>query len=154
MYIKVQLYLPTASEGWGKVMFSVWQAGGDSPARSRRGRGIPQPGQGRGYLGYPQARSGWGLSLLGGTQVPPQARSGLGVPRVPPSRARSGQGVGGTPQGQVRTGGTPPPPPGQDSTMEYLTSGSRYASCVHAGGLSCLVKAKAKTFFDRCRYSV
>ena len=47
--------LPTASKGWGKVMFSVCshRGGGGTPARSRRG----------GYLSqgtYPLDRSGWG----------------------------------------------------------------------------------------------
>ena len=52
-------------------------------------------------------------------------------------------GRDGAPSGQVRMVGYPPPPPvagvpprtGQH--MEYFTSGGRYASCVHAGGLSC-----------------
>ena len=53
--------LPTASEGWGKVMFSVcphlWGGGGGgTPARSIQGVPQPRPGWG----GYPPARSGWG----------------------------------------------------------------------------------------------
>ena len=37
--------------------------------------------------------------------------------------------------------GTPPPPPPQlrDRESEYLLRGRRYASCVHVGGLSCLL---------------
>ena len=37
------------------------------------------------------------------------------------------------------TGVTPPPPPKKtEKQSEYLLHGGRYASCVHAGGLSCL----------------
>ena len=67
--------LPTASEGWGKVMFSVCShlMGGGYPPR--------------------------------GEEVPPPPSQGRYPPRI-------GQG------------------------MEYLIRCSRYASCVHAGGLS------------------
>ena len=63
---------------------------------------------------YPLARSG--------PRGVPQLRR---VPRYPPIQVRSR----GTPS---RGGGGYP---GQH--MEYLISGSRYVSCVHAGGLSC-----------------
>ena len=79
-----------------------------------RGGYLPGPSQGGypgGGWGYPK----WGVNLAGGTKR-----------------------AGGYP-GQV------PPQPGQDGGIpsyfqhrEYLLHGRRYASCVHAGGLSCL----------------
>ena len=71
--------------------------------------------------GYP----GGGGTLVGGTLA--GGYPGRGVPwqgypgQVPPNRVRMG---GGTQLGQHR---------------EYLLHGGRYASCVHAGGLSCFV---------------
>ena len=101
---------------------------GVTPARS--GQGVPQPGGT--CPGYPP-----GQVRTGGThpRYPPgQVRTGVtpdwGV-ATPLPLARSGQGV---PQLGGPTWGKPPPPP---QHMEYLISGGRYASCVHAGGLSC-----------------
>ena len=103
---------------------------------------ITQNSMGQTPRGYP-ARSGWvgtlpgGYPAKGGTQVgyplagyPPGARMGVPCWRyptwVPPSRV-------------------PPCAPGQDggSTQleqkkEYSLHGGQYASCIHAGGLSCL----------------
>ena len=87
-------------------------------------RGVP-PSQvwTRGGLPHPADR--------GGTPFP-----GLG--RVP----HPADG-GGYPPGRVN----PPPPPDQHSM--YLLRGERCASCVHAGGLSCLeIKLKAKAFIS------
>ena len=118
------------------------------PARSSQGgypgRGGTLPGPaGGGYL------VGEGVPWWGGT---------LGVPRsgTPPARSAGGvpwQGVpwwGSTqvryPPGQVSQGGYPAggvPRSGQHS--EYLLHGGRYASCVHAGGLSCLTSTLATT---------
>ena len=119
--------------GEGNV-FNLSTPGGGYPGQVQmggipaRGGGVPgdhsQARSGQG-TGYPRARSEWGLPLLGGT---PQVRSGWGVPLlgVPPL-ARSGwEGYPGY------------PPPGTGQHMEYLTSDDRYASYVHAGGLSCL----------------
>ena len=99
------------------------------------GGGLPCQVQvgGEGTLlgGYP---AGGGGTLLGG---------------VP---CRPGQGGGGYPAGGGYPGrvpppaGYPPPQPGQDrgeggtqvgQQKEYSIHGGRYASCVHAGGLSC-----------------
>ena len=60
----------------------------------------------------PPARSGWGVPCQGGTQV-----------GYPPSQVRRG----GTQLGQQK---------------EYSLHGGRYASCVHAEGLSCLLYVK------------
>ena len=88
--------------------------------------GTPQLGEDRGYpsQGMPahgtplgQVRMGGGVPQPGGhlPGVPPQPGEDRGVPQ---------------PEGA-------PPPPGTGQHMEYLISGGRYASCVHAGGLSC-----------------
>ena len=85
----------------------------------------------------------------GGTLPDPAGGGGTlpgpagGVPRS--GTPRPGQD-GGYPAGGVRRSGTSPPPTrcgrgggtqlGQQK--EYLLHGWRYASCVHAGGLSCL----------------
>ena len=62
----------------------------------------------------------WGVPCRGGTLAGwYPARGGWYLVRVPP---RPGQDGGGTQLGQHR---------------EYLLHGGRYASCVHAGGLSC-----------------
>ena len=81
--------------------------------------GVPWPGQDRKYPN--QVRMGYPLSRYG----------------VPPSPTRDGvphsQGWGTLPARM----GLPPPPPRLGQQMEYLIRGGRYASCVHAGGLSC-----------------
>ena len=89
-------------------------------------------GQDRGYPSHPGPRSGWGgvpqLEQYSGYPI-------LGQDRAPPPPH---QQDGGTPPIQV---------PGQDGggggvpELEqysgYFLRGGRYASCVHAGGLSC-----------------
>ena len=81
--------------------------GGGYPARSSQG-GYPAGGYpARGYSGQVPPRPGQDL-----TWVPPS--------RVPP--LQPGQDGGGTQLGQHR---------------KYLLQGGWYASCVHAGGLSC-----------------
>ena len=93
-------YLPTASEGWGKVMFSVC---------SQRGEGVPQgtypPGQGR-YPSPDQIR-------IGGTpRYPPPAK--VCTPTHQVRTGRKGVPQHTYPPSQVRTGGTPRYlPPGQ-----------------------------------------
>ena len=113
-------FLPPASEGWGKVIFSVC-------SHLRGEGGYPIPG------------------LEGGRGTPSKMRTG--VPWVPLA-PRSGRGIphpadGGYPRMEgyplSKTGwGIPPPeapsPPHQQS--EHVLRGGRCASCVHAGGLS------------------
>ena len=85
-----------------------------------RGGTLPGPAGG-GTLagGYPGGGySGWGGTLAGGVPWLGEWYSGGGVPWPGGTLAR-----GGTQLGQHR---------------EYLLHGGRYASCVHAGGLSCL----------------
>ena len=67
------------------------------------------------------------------SQVPswgyPSPRWEYPILRYPPGQGRD------TPPSQGW--GTYPPPPGIGQQMEYLICGGQYASCVHAGGLSC-----------------
>ena len=88
------------------------------------------PAGGVPFWGIPYLDTPWARTV-GGTQVgyppgrvPPQARTGGTQVGYPPGRvphqARTG---GGTQLGQQK---------------EYSLHGRRYASCVHAGGLSCL----------------
>ena len=100
---------------------------------------VPRPGPDRGY--------------------PSQVQMGEGVPWPGPDGGVLGPGVGyspvqgfGTPLARSGWEGVPwsgvayPPPPSSDRVpprgigqqMEYLIRGRRYASCVHAWGLSCL----------------
>ena len=66
---------------------------------------------------------------------------------VPPSQVRMAypqpEQDWGTPwPGQ--DGVLPPPPPRTERQSEHLLRGARYASCIHAGGLSCL---KSRCYF-------
>ena len=146
--------LPTAYVVRGKVMFSVCVSVHICAMikinRSRQG--VPHPGPG-GRGGTP-SRSRWG-----GT--PSRSRWGEGVPHprsrwvVPHPRSRQGGTHPGYPQQGAPTQGTPQQggahlgyplaggAPTQGSPLQqeqhsvYLLHGSRYASCVQAGGLSC-----------------
>ena len=101
------------------------------------------------------------FSVCPGEGGVPPARSRQGVTRVPPlGQVRTGRypcraEVPGYPLGPGQDRGTPTggtwvlpgpgqgvpgyPPPGTGQHMEYLISGGQYASCVHAGGLSCFM---------------
>ena len=74
----------------------------------------------------------------GGTQTSVPPPGGVRVP-PPPPRGGGGTRVRYPPQGGYRSPGTPPggylTRVGQQK--EYSLHGGRYASCVHAGGLSC-----------------
>ena len=114
-----------------------------------RGGTRPGPGGGGTLLGGYPARGipCWGY--LG--RVPPRPGPDRGVPwpgpdggvpwqGTPPARSRWGVPWQGTPPQQ----GTPPPRSWWRGTLvgqqkEYLLHGGRYASCIHAGGLSCLI---------------
>ena len=144
-----QPLLRPASDGWGKVQFSVCQftPRGRGYSIQGLGGGYPIPGPGGGYpipgpggdtpslvqVGVPHRRSRWGYPIPG---------LGGGYPIPGPG--------GGTPScwcgGYLpsRTGwGTPCPgldgvlPPSGDQHNEHLLRGGWCASCVHAGGLSC-----------------
>ena len=116
---------PTASKGWGKVMFSVCSyrgGGGGTLARSRWGRGYPKvptpswPGQDRGR-GYPKVLT------------PPPAKL-----RTPQPCQGSGEGL---PQGTYLP--TKVGTPWDRTAYGVLDLLRSVASCVHAGGLSCLL---------------
>ena len=97
-----------------------------------------------GYLtGYPP--QGGTLTLPGGYPDPPWWGTWLGTPQggtwTPPGGVPDRVPPGGVP-GLPRGGGTwPGTPPGGGTQVgqqkEYSLHGGRYASCVHAGGLSC-----------------
>ena len=111
--------------------------GGDTPSGQPEG-GVPYPAD----RGYPISGSDGG--------IPTQVQTGVGYPILglnggTPSQVQ----MEGTPS-QVQTGGTlgypppgldgvnPPPPPNWETEQhsEPWPRGGRYASCVHAGGLS------------------
>ena len=95
---------------------------GGYPSQERMGVPQPQPGQ----VGYPIHPLSW-------DGVPPSRDGVLPGQGTPIQRWRTPSQGWGTP---VQIWGTPPPPRiGQQ--MEYLICRGRYASCVHAGGLSC-----------------
>ena len=133
--------LPPASEEWGKVLFSVCL----SVHTSTGGGGVPQSGL-DGWGGGGVVRSGWldgGQVLIGGG-TPAQVWMGGYLPPwldgVPPPHHHEWMGYpplpwvdGVTPPPWVD--GVPPFPPPHHS--EHWLRGGRYASCVHAGGLSC-----------------
>ena len=104
--------------------------------------------------GVPHPRSRWGVPRVPHIQdwdrgeVPPHPsldgvppiQTGIGVPRVPPSKTGWGTPI------QTWDGGVPrvPPPPSNTGwgtphqQSEHLLCSRWCASCVHAGGLSCL----------------
>ena len=99
------------------------QVQGGYPARGGTLPGGTLPGGTQ--VGYPQPGQDGG-TLLGGTQVGyPPARSGRGTQvGYPPARSGGGYPAGSDTQlGQQK---------------EYSLHSGRYASCVDAGGLSCL----------------
>ena len=113
---------------WGGEGTLSGPAGGGGTLPGPAGGGVPwlgeYPGQGGTLVRYPPpARSGWGVPWLGGTLV-----------RYPPGQVR----MGGYP---ARGGGTQ-----LGQQKEYSLHGGRYASCVHAGGLSCDKNILNKTF--------
>ena len=178
------ILLPPASEGWGKVLFSVCQStlpqGGVPHLRSRWGgysipgldrgephpmsgwggtpskvcmRGVPHPSSGLG--GVPHPRSGWeggtpsqvwpgGYPMGWGTPQDlgwgtpwtmdwvPSPRPGMGYPLGPGMGYPLPQTWDGVPSPQTWDG-IPP----QHSEHLLRLRGGWYASCVHAGGLSC-----------------
>ena len=90
-------------------------------AMGQQGGTLPGPAGGRG-------------GTQGGTQYPPGGEGGGGYPGgypIPPRGVPRGV-PGGVPRGGTR-GGTQ-----LGQHREYLLHSGRYASCVHAGGLSCL----------------
>ena len=130
------------------VSVHIW-GGGGTPSQVQVGGGVPHPGGRRGVphpgpgRGVPHPGPGGGYPILGpGRGVPhPRSRQGGACPgyppagghppRVPPSRGH----LPGVPPGRgAPAQGTPPQ---QDQHSVYLLRGARYASCVHAGGLSC-----------------
>ena len=101
------------------------QGGTRTPPPGGTWSGTPPPG------GYPDTPPGG---------YPVRYHPPRGGTRTPPGGTRSGTPLGGYPD---PPGGVPSqvPPPGGGTQVgqqkEYSLHGGRYASCVHAGGLSC-----------------
>ena len=139
----------THLRAWGYPILGL--AGGVPHPRS--GWGVPHPRSVWGGYPIPGLDRGYSIrGLAGGYPIPGTPHTWDGVPpprlgmRYPP-----GPGMGyppdlgwGTPKPDLGWG-TPPDlrgyPPTWDGVppqhSEYLLRGGRYASCVHAGGLSC-----------------
>ena len=135
--------------GWGTPSFladgvppsQLWTGG--YPSQFWMG-GTPFPALDR---GVPLPRSGRGVPPPG-MGYPPLSRPGMGVTPPPPqSRSRKG----GTPRSRPGKGYPPPPPHPRRGQVQgqgvplpehcvYLLRIGRYASCVHAGGLSCITE--------------
>ena len=136
----LMILLPTAYVVRGKVMFWPMSVHGGGYPTWPGGGGVPQPGPAGGYPTWPGATPG--QVQMGGTP----ARSDRGVPQ-PGGGGTPGYPPAVVPQGTPQQwypgyppGGVPPArgvPPSTGQQMEYLIRRSRYASCVHAGGLSC-----------------
>ena len=111
-------------------------------------RGVPQPGPNgeevpQGTYPPPPDQVSMGGVVPQGTYAPQPGPNGgggtqrylphgQGYPKVPTPPTRSQQGEEGVPQGT-----SSPPPPRIGQHMEYLMGCGRFASCIHAGGLSC-----------------
>ena len=131
----------------GKVLFSqvsVCSHFGEVPHPADRGGyphprcpggGVPHPGPGGG-VPHPSSRRGTSCSSWGYPLPGPDL--GLGTPPY-----RTGWGthcarLDGVPPHRPRLMGYPPCQETEQHS-EHLLRGGRYASCVHAGGLSCLI---------------
>ena len=111
--------VPHPRSRWGGTPSSWW--GGVPHPRSRQG--VPHPAAGAGG-GVPHTRSRW----WGGRGTPSQVQAG-GTPLAKTGWGTSYPGLDGV---------TPPPPPiRRQQHSEHLLRSRWYASCVHAGGLSC-----------------
>ena len=133
--------VPHPRSGCGGTPSQVWPVGwgvpipglaGGVPHPRSRGRGYPIPGLDGGYPGYPPTRSGQGTPLTRSEWgTPPDL--GWGPPwtwdGVPPSSDLGWGTLLDLGWGTLLDLGH----------SEHLLRGGRYASCVHAGGLPCLV---------------
>ena len=118
--IKVLYYRPHPKDGEGNVLTRVCLSvhrGGSGPATGGGGSG-------------PATGGGGQVQLPGGVRSSHRGGSG----------PAAGGGSGPAARGGSATGGGQPPGGGSAKIgqhREYLLHGGRYASCVHAGGLSC-----------------
>ena len=129
------MLLPPASEGWGKVMFSVCSHRGGGGQVQPGGGQVQLAGGGGGGCQVQLAGGGCQVQLAGGG-VRSSWRGGVrsscqGGVQVQLPGGGSGPAAGG---GQVQLPGG-----GQSAGggQHLAPSCGRYASCVHAGGLSC-----------------
>ena len=141
---------PVRSGWYGGYPSQVWMV--RYPARSwwwgvpqpgLDGWEVPQPGLDGG--GYPSQ-----VWMVGGTwsTLPSQVWMVGGVPSVPPWPGLDGARVPRVPPSPWLDGYSPHPPPHHDwmgypppphQHSKHLLRSRRYASCVHAGGLSCIL---------------
>ena len=138
----------------GGVPRSGYPPGGYQGPGTPPGGGVPRSGYPPGGYWGPGTPPGgyWGPGTpppRGGTEVRVPPPGGGTEVRVPPTGGGGGTEVRVPPRGGYRGPGTPPGgvprsgyPPGGGGTRvgqqkEYSLHGGRYASCVHAGGLSC-----------------
>ena len=146
---------------------SVHRGGGGVRSGTPPG-GVPGPPRGVPRSRYPPRgvpRSGYPPRGVPGSGTPPGGYPGPGTPRggtqtpggypgpgTPPGGYPGLGTPGGTWPGYPPRGGVPGPPRGGTQVQvpprggtrvgqqkEYSLHGGRYASCVHAGGLSCLI---------------
>ena len=164
-----KVFLPPASKGWGKVMFwhvsvlpqiCLSTGGGVSPQSSWGGGQVQPGGSGPAGRDWGSGPAGGGQVQQGGSVLSPArgVRSSQGGGGVRSSwqgggqvqQGGSGPGGGGvrSSRGGVRQvqlgGGSGPASGGGGSAKigqqkEYSLHGGWYASCVHAGGLSCCI---------------
>ena len=115
-----------------------------------RGEWVPRPGPDGGRGGTPRylppAKVGTPSPTVK-VGTPPPVRSGRRE-GVPQGTYTPGQGRYSPSQGRS--------PPGIGQHMEYLIHCGRYASCVHAGGLSCsiIILHLAETHFRKLKHFV
>ena len=134
MFLHLSVCLSTggtpARSRWGEVPRPGPDGGGGTLARSRWG-GIPWPGPDGGYpdqvqMGGTPARFRQGDTPGGGTLKDNQVGEPPTLDGVPLA------GMGYPPAGIGH-------PPSTGQQMEYLICHGQYASCIHAGGLSCFL---------------
>ena len=122
-----ELYLPPASEGWGKVIFSLWvsvhTSKGGLPHQVLTGGGEPHQVLTREYpnlpdRGYPHSFRQWGTPFLPDGEPWGTPQSGLDGGTPPPIKTGWGYPL-------VRTGWgySVPPPPGDGKQSSYTASG-------------------------------
>ena len=157
MFWHVSVHPSVCPQGGG-VRHLAWgehdqvQTGGGYPSQVWWGECTPAMSSGGGGGGTP-ARSEGGTPARSDGGYTSQVQQGVphlvGTTPATTARGYPGQVWWGVPQPGPRWGvppqpgmASPParvlPPPGTGQQMQYLIRRGRYASCVHAGGLSCI----------------
>ena len=124
----VAVFLPTASEGWGKVMFQSVHTGGGGGylGQVQMGGGVPQGTTSLAKVGIPPTGQDRGRgyrkvpTTLAKVGTPPPARSGWGRQYPSPSQVRTGGCPKVPTPGQGRYPSLPRARSGQEGTPRYL----------------------------------